>query len=139
MPVAAERAIDELRRGRAVIVEGGERLAVLPVELAGADALAAFEGDGRADLLITDKRAAQLSLANQRAAAGMAAVRLARPPWIDADGAVAVADPTLDLAAPFKGPFETLPVSDEAGGESCAAGRQVRGAAARAAHPRRHI
>lgn len=111
MTIAAERAVDELKRGRAVIVEGEARLAVLPVELAGDAALAAFEEGARADILITDKRAATLSLANQRAAAGMRAVCLARPDWIDAAGAVAVADPVLDLRMPMKGPFETLPVT----------------------------
>ncbi len=116
MSLAAERAIDELRRGRAVRVGG---MAVLAVELADEKSLAAFEADARADLLITDKRAVQLKLANQRAAAGMRAVRLVRPDWVDAAGAVAIADPTLDLAQPLKGPFETLAVADA--GEAAAA------------------
>ncbi|MGB3721419.1 MAG: GTP cyclohydrolase II [Pacificimonas sp.] len=109
MTIAAERAIDELRRGRAVRVGA---MAVLAVELADDNALATFEGGARADLLITDKRAAQLKLANQRAAAGMRAVCVARPDWIDASGAVAIADPTLDLAQPLKGPFRTQDVDD---------------------------
>lgn len=113
MTVAAERAVDELKRGRAVVVEGErERLAVLAVELASDADLLAFEQEMRADLLITDKRAATLSLANQRAAAGMRAVRLVRPPWVDAAGAVAVADPVLDLREPMKGPFETVTMDD---------------------------
>ncbi|MBV7256102.1 GTP cyclohydrolase II [Pacificimonas sp. WHA3] len=111
MSIAAERAIDELRRGRAANVAG---LAVLPVELCGEDALEAFEGDARADILITDKRAAQLALANQLGAAGMQAVGIARPDWIDAAGAAAIADPTLDLSKPMKGPFRTVTVDDTA-------------------------
>jgi len=39
-----------------------------------------------------------------------APVRIARAPWIGLDEAVAIADPALDLAAPLKGPFRTLPV-----------------------------
>lgn len=111
-PRAAERAVDELKRGRAIIVEGGAGLAALAVELADEASLARFEARARADLLITDKRAAQLGLANQKLAAGMHAVRMARPPWIDAAGAYAVADPTRDLAAPLKGPFQSVPMTD---------------------------
>ena len=115
MTLAAERAIDELKRGRAIVVtpaSGAPGLAVLPVELAGDASLAEFEGDTRADILITDKRAATLKLANQKPAAGMRAVRLERPPWVDAAGAVAVADPARDLREPLKGPFRTLPADD---------------------------
>ncbi|MEE4350467.1 MAG: GTP cyclohydrolase II [Pacificimonas sp.] len=115
MSIAAERAVDELKRGRPVIVAGtAEALAVLSVEVATDAALADFDGDGRADLLITDKRAASLKLANQRPAAGMHAVRLARPDWIDAAGAYAIADPVSDLSTPLKGPFRTVPLADEA-------------------------
>ncbi|MBZ6377536.1 GTP cyclohydrolase II [Pacificimonas flava] len=113
MSVAAERVLDELKRGRAVLIGGADGLAVLSVELATEEALSLFDGDGRADLLITDKRAQSLNLANQRPAAGMRAVRLARPDWIDAAGSVAVADPVLDLSSPLKGPFSTRPVGDD--------------------------
>jgi|TARA_R100000501_G_scaffold7002_1_gene14834 GTP cyclohydrolase II len=112
MTIAAERAIDELRRGRAVIIAGAEALAILPIELTDAQRLALFEGEVVAEILITDKRAAQLALANQLAAAGMRAVRIARPEWIDAASAMALADPTLDLSTPLKGPFQTRPVGD---------------------------
>ena len=117
MSIAAERAVDELKRGRAVTIVTGVTgakkstpLAVLALELATEAALAAFEAGARADMLISDKRAGQLALANQLPAAGMRAVRIARPDWIDAAGARAVADPTFDLAAPLKGPFESRPV-----------------------------
>ncbi len=109
--VAVERALDTLRRGRAVtIVEGDERLRVLAIELAEADTLAAFDADGSADLLISGERAAVLKLGNQIGAAIPGPVRIARAPWIDLAAATAVADPVLDLATPLKGPFATLPV-----------------------------
>jgi GTP cyclohydrolase II len=108
MSVAVERAIDALKRGRPVTVSaGGESLAVLAVEAAADAEIAAF---GDADLLVTDKRAAVLGLANQREAAGMRAVRIAHAPWVDADAARAIADPVRDLATPLKGPFRTLPL-----------------------------
>ncbi|MEM8826304.1 MAG: GTP cyclohydrolase II [Pseudomonadota bacterium] len=113
MRIAVERAIDELRRGRPVTIAGDTMLSVIAIELTDAATLAAFETDRRADLLLTDKRAAQLAIANQRPAAGMQAVRAARPDWIDAETAIAVADPGFDLSAPLKGPFRALDVADE--------------------------
>jgi GTP cyclohydrolase II len=108
MSEAVERAIDALRRGRPVAVAGdGRALEVLAVELADEARLAAFDADGAADLLVTDKRAAFLGLGNQRAAAGMQAVRIARVAWLDLALARAVADPVLDLATPYKGPFQS--------------------------------
>ena len=94
------RAADALRRGEAVTVTaGGTAIAVAAVET-GADL--------GGDLLLTPERAAVLKLANQRAAAGAGAVRIARAPWLDAATAHALADPTRDLAHPLKGPFATL-------------------------------
>ncbi|MGB7405294.1 MAG: GTP cyclohydrolase II RibA [Pacificimonas sp.] len=113
MSLAVARAIDDLKRGEPIIVAGAAPLAVLAVELATEAALQAFESGERANILITDKRAGQLALANQLSAAGMRAVRIARPEWIDAIGAMAVADPTLDMSTPLKGPFTSKPVEDE--------------------------
>ncbi len=104
----AEAAVDALRRGRIVTVGG---LAILSAELADAASLAALEAQGsaRAGLLITARRAAVLNLANQVAAAVGEAepVWVERPDWLDLAGSRAVADPVLDLATPFKGPFVT--------------------------------
>ena len=59
------RAIDALRRGWPVAVDD---LLFLAVETADAEGLAAFDGDGPADLLISGNRAATLKLTNQREA-----------------------------------------------------------------------
>jgi len=108
---AAARAVDALRRGWAVEVAGGATtLTLLAVESADDIRLAAFDADA---LLLSGGRAATLKLANQRDAGdGAYPVLIARPSWIDLAGAVAVADPTLDLATPMKGPFDVLPLGD---------------------------
>lgn len=109
----AEAASDALRRGRAVGVGG---LAILSAELADADALAALEAHARAGLIITARRAAVLNLANQIAAAAPdpEPVWVDRPDWLDLPGSRAVADPVLDLATPFKGPFRTRALAGDA-------------------------
>ena len=102
------RAIDALRRGWPVAIDG---ISFLAVETADADGLAAFDGDDspRA-LLISGNRAATLKLTNQRAATPEAPVLIRRAAWLDLAAANAVADPALDLATPLKGPFETAPL-----------------------------
>jgi GTP cyclohydrolase II len=101
------RAIDALRRGWPVAVDG---LSFLAVETADEEGLADFDGDGPADLLISGNRAATLKLTNQREALPTEPVLIARAPWVDLAAAVAVADPALDLATPLKGPFRTAPL-----------------------------
>ena len=113
----AEAAVDALRRGRIVTV--GDRhggLEILSAELADAASLAELEGDDRAGLIVTARRAAVLNLTNQRAAAvaGSEPVWIERPAWLDLAGSRAVADPVLDLATPFKGPFRARPLGTEA-------------------------
>ncbi|HEX9931633.1 MAG TPA: GTP cyclohydrolase II [Allosphingosinicella sp.] len=103
------RAVDALRRGRAVRIGG---TAFLAVETADAASLAAFDAAGPADLLVSGHRAAVLKLANQRDAVPAGPVRIARTPWLDLDAARAVADPAHDLATPLKGPFRTAPVEN---------------------------
>jgi len=98
------RAIDALRRGWPVAV--GDIL-FLAIETADAESLAAFDGDQPADLLVSGHRAATLKLTNQREALPTEPVLIKRSPWLDLDGATAVADPALDLATPLKGPFQT--------------------------------
>ncbi|MBB5984191.1 GTP cyclohydrolase II [Sphingobium lignivorans] len=116
---AAARAIDALRRGWPVRLAGkAGALALLPVEGATPETLAAFDPDGSAALLLSAARGVTLKLANQREAADPEApVLIARERWIDAPAAMAIADPVLDLATPFKGPFRALPVphADAAG------------------------
>jgi GTP cyclohydrolase II len=107
---AVARAIDALRRGwPAAIGDGTAVLTVLAIETADAERLAAFDPDGRADVLLSAGRAETLKLANQREAADPShAVRVARAPWLDLDTATALADPALDLATPLKGPFRAV-------------------------------
>lgn len=102
------RAIDALRRGWPIAIDGVRFLAI---ETADPGALAEFDGDTPADLLISGNRAATLKLINQLNAAEPAdPVLIKRSPWVDFDTAVAVADPALDLSTPFKGPFTTQPL-----------------------------
>jgi GTP cyclohydrolase II len=107
------RGIDALRRGWPVRI--GDGLALLAIETADADRLAAFAPDGHFDVLLSGERAAGLMLGNQRPAADAApegGVRLAWAPWLDLDTATALADPARDLATPFKGPFRSMPIAD---------------------------
>ena len=103
------QAIDALRHGWPLAMAGGPVL--LPVETAIA------RGARSADMLISAARAATLKLANQREAAEPHApvlIRAAEPFTLTT--ARPIADPALDLANPFKGPFvaETLAWRDTA-------------------------
>lgn len=103
----AARGADALRRGWPVRIGG---LDLLAVESADDRAFADFGSD---DLLISGERAATLKLTNQRAAAAPGPVRVAGAGTSVAD-ALAIADPALDLAHPFKGPFTSAALGDEA-------------------------
>ena len=104
---AAARAIDALRRGWPIAVAGTP---MLSVETADPGRLAAFDPAACAGVLISAGRAATLKLINQLAAANPERpVLVERAPWLDLAGAVALADPQLDLATPLKGPFRTVP------------------------------
>ena len=109
---AAVAASDALRRGQIV---GVGHLAILSAELADAASLAALETRRRAGIIITARRAAVLSLANQRAAAAADSepVWVERPAWLDLAASCAVADPVLDLATPMKGPFTSRALGDD--------------------------
>jgi GTP cyclohydrolase II len=107
--------VDALRHGWPLLPDGAPLLQ--PVETA-------FGEDLRADsLLISASRAATLKLANQREAAVPGApvlLRGAEP--FDLAAARAVADPSLDLAVPLKGPFRALPLD---WGEAAAAALEL--------------
>ena len=108
-PRAAARAIDALRRGWPIAI--GD-LTLLAIETGDAGRLLQFDPQGTANLLISAGRAATLKLANQLAAAHPdSPVLVERAPWTDFDGAIALADPQLDLATPLKGPYRALPVA----------------------------
>lgn len=112
----AARAVDALRRGWPVRVDGADgALDLLAIESASDAALSEF-ARGAADILLSGERAVTLKLTNQRPAASPGPVRLAGA----ADGtaaALAIADPALDLAHPLKGPFRTIAT----GGDEAAA------------------
>ena len=111
---SAARAIDALRRGWPVRITGADgTLHLLAVENASDDALADFAPSG---LLISGERAATLKLTNQRAAASPGPVLIALGADASAARGLAIADPSLDLAHPMKGPFRTLalPTADAA-------------------------
>jgi GTP cyclohydrolase II len=101
------RAIDALRRGWPVRIDGTGFLAV---ETADDGALAAFDAGGPADLLISGHRAVTLKLANQRDAVPTGPVRIERS-FMGLAEATAVADPALDLSHPLKGPFRTRDIA----------------------------
>ncbi|HEY0624184.1 GTP cyclohydrolase II [Sphingomonas sp.] len=111
-PRAVARAIDALRRGWPIAIRGeAGTLALLAIETADAERLAAFDPAWTAPVLLSAGRAATLKLANQRdAATPDAPVAVERAPWLDFDGAVALADPQFDLATPLKGPFRAISV-----------------------------
>ena len=111
-PRAAARAIDALRRGWPVVIDG---LALLAIETADAGRLAEFDTSGDAAVLLSAGRAGTLKLANQiEAAIPDAPVWVARAPWLDFDAATALADPQFDLATPLKGPFRAIAVDARA-------------------------
>ncbi|MEA3015930.1 MAG: cyclohydrolase [Sphingomonadales bacterium] len=110
-PDGVAAAIEALRRGRPVTIDGAGFLAV---ETADAEALARFDASRPADLLISGHRAAILNLANQRDAVPAGPVRIVRTSWLDRAAAAAVADPALDLDTPLKGPFPTAPLENPA-------------------------
>ncbi len=101
------RAIDALRRGWPVAVDG---VLLLAVETADQEELYRFDGESPADLLISGNRAATLKLTNQREAVPTEPVRILRDRATDLAASTAIADPALDLAFPLKGPFRTGPL-----------------------------
>jgi GTP cyclohydrolase II len=111
-PRQVARAIDALRRGWPIAIrDGADTLSLLAIETADAARLAEFDPDAAAPVLISAGRAFTLKLANQLdAATPDAPVLVERAPWLDFDGAVALADPQLDLATPLKGPFRAVPI-----------------------------
>lgn len=115
-PKRAARAIDALRRGWPVTVAGPDAsLTLVPVETAAQSP----DGYDPKALLLSGSRAVTLKLANQISAADPARpVMIAAPENLDATLAMAIADPTLDMRYPMKGPFVSLPIPDMKAGEA---------------------
>ena len=81
---AVERAIAALRTGRAVRIDGQESLTFVAIETATPEMLTLLDPDAAAPLLLSGRRAAALSLANERDAADpVQPVLIAREAWLD--------------------------------------------------------
>jgi len=104
------KAIAALRAGRPVRIEGDRPIGVVAVETTTPELLEIVDPKRVARLLISGQRAAALSLANLRDAADpVQPVLVERTDWLDADAALALADPGRDLE---RGPIGPLhPVS----------------------------
>jgi GTP cyclohydrolase II len=108
--LSIERAADELRRGYPVVIETGDeqpsrKYAFLPLEMVNDVSLLAFDERFQdSNLLITDNRALTLKVAHK----GYDTVRLKRTSWLSSADLLALADPSVDLSSPLKGPFLRL-------------------------------
>jgi len=104
-PYAVERAGGELRRGRPVAVsEGARGVLALAVETLSEPALAAFRALGPVHLALTFTRARILKVRT----AGSDPTLIPVSAEASVGELQALADPTLDLATPLKGPFTAL-------------------------------
>jgi GTP cyclohydrolase II len=104
---AVERAIAALRTGRAVRIEGPEPLTFVSIETATPEMLALVDPEATAPLLLSGRRAAALSLANEREAADPdQPVLIAREAWLNASAALTLADPAQDFARAPLGPLQ---------------------------------
>jgi GTP cyclohydrolase II len=110
-PGPVERAIAALRTGRAVRIESAQPFAFISIETVTPELLDLVDPTGEGPLLLSGRRAASLSLANAREAADPAQpVLIARAPWLDADAALALADPAQDFARAPVGPLSAVPL-----------------------------
>jgi GTP cyclohydrolase II len=112
-PKRAAKAIDALRRGWPVALQGPEStIGLVAIETASSV-------DGARGILLSAARAATLKLGNQFAAADAAQpVLIAMPPDFNGARALAIADPTLDLLHPMKGPFSAQVLTDLAAAQA---------------------
>ena len=100
----AAQAIDALRHGWPIRLDGG--MVLLPAETGFGPGVTAPQ------MLISCARAVTLKLANQlNAAVPEAPVLIRAADRFDLAAARAMADPALDLANPFKGPFRAEPLA----------------------------
>jgi len=105
------RAIAALRAGRPVKIESAEPIAILAVETATQELLDILDPERKARLLISGERAMALALANERDAADpVQPVVLDHSEWLDAETALALADPGRDLERGPVGPLQPVPL-----------------------------
>ncbi len=104
------RAADDLRRGQRVIVRGETLLMITPLEMLNDITLETFASGVAAEpfIMITANRAKVLNIAPE----DWSVVRLDRPDWMSSAELSILADPTLDLMNPLKGPFKRHSVAD---------------------------
>ena len=105
------RAIAALRAGRPVAIEGPNPIAIIAVETATPEMLDIVDPDRKARLMISGARAAALALSNERDAADpILPVLVERSDWLDAESALALADPGRDLERGPIGPLHPVPL-----------------------------
>ena len=108
-----EQAVAALRGGRPVRINGATALTVLAVETATEAMTAQLDPRRSAQLLISGRRAAALSLINQRDSANPdEPVLLARSTWLDNEAARALADPGRDFDRAPSGPLQALRIDE---------------------------
>ena len=109
---AVRSGIALLRAGRPVRLEGPAPVAILAVETASQELIDLLDPEHQARLLISGARAAALRLANEREAADPGSpVVIGHADWLDAETALAIADPGRDLDREPMGPLH--PISAE--------------------------
>ena len=92
-------------------IEGAEAITIVAVETATPELLDMVDPAREACLLISGERAAALALANERDAADPAGpVLVQRSTWLDAETALALADPGRDLERGPTGPLHPVPM-----------------------------
>ncbi|HKP33945.1 MAG TPA: GTP cyclohydrolase II [Sphingomicrobium sp.] len=108
-PSALRIGIAMLRAGRPVRIVGATPVAILAVETATQELLDVLDPGHNARLLISGERAAALHLANEREAADPGApVVVEHALWLDAEAALAIADPGRDLDRALIGPLQPV-------------------------------
>jgi GTP cyclohydrolase II len=111
------RAIAALRTGRPVRIDSPTPLCVVSTETASDELLDLLDPGAEAPLLISGRRAAALALANSIEAADPSRpVLIERPPWLDRQAALALADAGRDGERAPLGPLSPKPLdhADEA-------------------------
>ena len=116
--IRVDRAAGDLRRGVPVLVTEGDGpgMIVLAAENVAEDGIAALKSWSQAtpDLILTHPRAASLKIRLYTSEV----VAIPFTPWMTAEMVRSLADPTLDLSNPLRGPFdarrEALPAAGSA-------------------------